>query len=148
MQIKKSISFKDELYYKIFSLINANIVTLDLSENEIEVFRLTHPNTPIWNLSENEIKVLSSFYNKDFELLNKVKEYDLRMKILFDKKNKDEISNQHNLSYNTFNNILTSLRKKNFIKDNTIDEKYLQDLNKKEIRFSILFLDENRETTE
>jgi hypothetical protein len=125
MQIKKSILFKDELHYKIFNLINANIST--------------------WNLSENEIKVLSSFYNKDFELLTKIKDYDLRMKILFDKKNKDEISNQYNLSYNTFNNVLTSLRKKNFIKDNTIDEKYLQDLNKKEIVFSILFLDENRE---
>ena len=125
MQIKKSISFKDNLHYKIFSLLNTNISS--------------------WGLSENEVKVLASLYTEGFYLKEKVKDYVLRMKLLFDKKSKDKILKTLDLSYNTFNNILTSLRNKPvpFIVDNTIDEKYMLNLTAKEMEFTIKFINDD-----
>lgn len=128
MQIKKSIPFKDNLHYKIFSLLNTNISS--------------------WGLSENEVKVLAALYNEDYNLVEKVKDYTLRMKLLFSKETKDKILITLDLSYNTFNNILTSLRNKTipFIVDNTIDEKYLQKINNKEVTFTIIFINDEYTT--
>ena len=89
-----------------------------------------------WNLSGNDLKIFAAFYNKDFELLHTIPEYESRMLILFSKEIKDALMTELNVSYNTFNNSLSKLRKKGLIKGNFLIEKLLFDLNSTE--FSII----------
>ncbi len=82
-----------------------------------------------WSLSRSDLKVLAEFYNVDFQLLKTVPKYKERMTILFSKDSKESIYKRLGMSYNTFNNVLSKLRKKGIISNNELVEKYLFNLN-------------------
>ena len=123
MKILKKLDIRRDLHYKIFTLLN------EMSG---------------WGIAPSDIKILAELYNLDFEMANskQVNTYDARMAILFSTETKQAIMDKLKLSYNTFNNSLTKLRKKGFIKDNTIDERRLYNLNKNSFEFTIEFLTE------
>lgn len=123
MKILKKLDIKEDLHYQIFTLLN------EMSG---------------WGITPSDIKILSELYNLDFEMASSgsVKSYEDRMAILFSTENKKAIMNKFNLSYNTFNNSLSKLRKKGFIDKNTIDERRLYNLNNGKFVFQIEFLNE------
>jgi len=85
-----------------------------------------------WGLSKNDLRVLATFYNKDFELLTSIPDYNSRMVVLFSKEVKDSLIKEMNISYNTFNNSLSKLRRKGLIEGNFLPEQLLFNLNKPE----------------
>jgi predicted transcriptional regulator len=122
MKILKKLDIKEELHYQIFTLLN------EMSE---------------WGLTPSDIKILAELYNLDFNLANSgIQPQQSRMTILFSSDTKKSIMDKFNISYNTFNNSLTKLRKKGFITKNTIDEKRLYNLNRGRFNFTIEFLNE------
>ena len=90
-----------------------------------------------WGLSKNDLRVFAAFYNKDFELLHTIPNYTDRMVVLFSKDIKNDLINEINISYNTFNNSLSKLRKKGLIRGNFLIEKLLIDLNSKDFNIII-----------
>lgn len=100
MKIKLNTSI-DKFYYDVFNIMNNNFL----------------------KLKQQELSVISSLYQKNLELLSKIKDEQLRMKILFSKEVKDELCEKLNVSYNSFMNNLSSLRKKDFIRDNKLNSK-------------------------
>lgn len=91
---------------------------------------------PLNSLREKEIKVLA-------ELLRLNDKYsglaaDLRWKIIFEYSTKVDIKDKLKLSDANFNNILSSLRKKKIIINNTIPEAYLITVDK-EFNLNITF---------
>lgn len=90
-----------------------------------------------WGLSRNDLKVFAAFYNKDFELLPTIPQYDARMLVLFSKETKDSLIDSISVSYNTFNNSLSKLRKKGLIKGNFLIEKLLFDISSDEFKLTI-----------
>jgi len=126
MKIKHQLNIKKDLHFFIFSQLN----------------ELRH-----WDLTTSDVKILSAFYNLDFEMKSTgaIQKYEDRMSILFSMDTKNQIMKELNMSYNTFNNSLTKLRKKDKIsRNNTIDERWLFDLNRDNFMFTIEF--ENNET--
>jgi len=97
-----------------------------------------------WNLSGNDLKVLSAFYNKDFELLQSITDYTARMLVLFSKATKDTLIHDTALSYNTFNNSLSKLRKKGIINRSMLHEQLLFNLDSDEFNITIKIKDESR----
>ncbi|MCP4255532.1 MAG: hypothetical protein GY775_19425 [Candidatus Scalindua sp.] len=128
MKVEKKIDFKKDLFFEVFSLYN------DFAH---------------WNIASSDVKILSELYTLDFELKNSgaIKGYNDRMNILFSKDNKTKLIDKLGISYNTFNNSLTKLRKKGLITDNTIDEGRLFDLNKGYFTFTISFKDAKKTTS-
>jgi len=123
MKLKHKIDIKKDLHYFIFTQLN-------------ELRR--------WGITSSDVKILSELYNKDYEIatLNKIENFKDRMTILFSKETKDKIISDLNMSYNTFNNSLTKLRKKGLLeKDNSLNERLLFDLGKNTFSFIIEFQD-------
>jgi hypothetical protein len=119
MKVKSNINFKKDLHFNIFTYLN----------------EFLH-----WDITISDLKIYSELYNIDFEMLSSgaVKNYEDRMSILFSVDTKKKIMEDLKMSYNTFNNSLSKLRKKGLItKDNTIDEKRLFNLNNLVFNFTI-----------
>jgi len=126
MKIKHNINIKRDLHLFIFTQLN----------------ELRH-----WGITLSDVKILAELYNKDYDIVtqNKIENYKDRMTILFSKETKDKIISDLNMSYNTFNNSLTKLRKKGLLeKDNSLNEKLLFDLGKNTFSFIIEFQDEEK----
>jgi hypothetical protein len=124
MKIEHKLNIKKNLHLFIFSQLN----------------ELRH-----WELTTSDVRILSHLYNLDYEMISSgtVKKYEDRMQILFSIDTKNKMMEDLNMSYNTFNNSLTKLRKKDWIsKDNTIDEKYLFNLGSDEFQFTIRIINE------
>ena len=124
MKVKYLTNISSNLHFNIFRLLN------DLRN---------------WGLTQSDIRVLAEFYNEDSAMLlsGEIKNYDARMSILFSSEFKKRIMNNLGMSYNTFNNSLSKLRKKGFItEDNSIDERYLLNLKKEQYDFTIVFTNE------
>jgi predicted transcriptional regulator len=122
MKIIKQLNIKEDLHYQIFTLLN-------------DMYG--------WGISPSDIRILAELYNRDFEMASsgEVTSYESRMEILFSSKVKKEIMEKLNISYNTFNNSLSKLRRKDFISKNTINERRLYNLSKGSFSFTIEFLD-------
>lgn len=86
-----------------------------------------------WNLSRNDIKVFTAFHNKDVELKKTIDNHSDRMVIIFSKQIKDIIIKETALSYNTFNNSLSKLRKKQLINKNSLYSQLSFNVDKNEI---------------
>lgn len=99
-----------------------------------------------WGLSKNDLRVFAAFYNKDFELLHTIPNYNDRMVVLFSKDIKNDLIDEIKISYNTFNNSLSKLRKKGLIKGNFLIEKLLFDLNSKDFNIIIKLKHDSRVT--
>ena len=99
-----------------------------------------------WELSRNDLKVLAAFYNKGFELIKTIPNYDDRMVILFSKDTKDSLIIDMSISYNTFNNSLSKLRKKGLIRGNFLLEQLLFDLDREEFKITIKLVHESEST--
>ena len=95
-----------------------------------------------WGLSQSDLRVLAEFYNVDYELVKSIPTYKERMVILFSKDVKEVVYKRLKMSYNTFNNVLSKLRKKGIISENAINETYLFNLEKKEFNITLRILDE------
>ena len=128
MKVKYYTSIEDNLHFLVFETFN-------------KVYK--------WGLSQSDLRVLSEFYNTDFQLLKSVPKYEERMTVLFSKKIKEYIYEKLEMSYNTFNNILSRLRKKGIIEDNSIVERYLFDLNRHQFSITLDIINEtgSKETT-
>ncbi len=116
MILKYSVDIKKNLHYIIFKNLN------EISS---------------WGLSKNDLKVFAAFYNKDFELLKSISVYRDRMVVLFSKDVKDILIKDINISYNTFNNSLSKLRRKGLIEGTDLHEQWLFDLDKLEFNLII-----------
>jgi hypothetical protein len=128
MKLTHKINIKRDLHYFIFSNLN----------------ELRH-----WGITSNDVRILAELYNQDFDLANnqKILNYEDRMTILFSQNIKNKIMEKLNISYNTFNNSLSKLRKKSFVsQNNTIDEKLLFNLNKPEFTFTINCISDGQDT--
>lgn len=124
MKIPSKINIKKDLHFYIFKQLN-------------ELLN--------WGATPSDIKILAELYNTDFEMINtgNVKTYEDRMAILFSSETKKKIMKYLNMSYNTFNNSLSKLRKKDLVNENnTIDEKRLFNLNLQFFRFTVEFSNE------
>lgn len=123
MKVSKTINIKENLHFYIFTQLN----------------ELLH-----WEATPSDIKILSELYNMDYDMLasGNVKIYEDRMAILFSGENKQKIMDKLQMSYNTFNNSLTKLRKRGLIKENTINEKRLFNLGRDSFTFTIEFTHE------
>ena len=95
-----------------------------------------------WGLSRNDLKVMASFYNKGFELLTSIPSYNERMLVLFSKETKNGLIKDSAISYNTFNNSLSKLRKKGLIKGNFLHENLLFNLNRDTFDLTIRLVNE------
>lgn len=119
MKIEHKVNIKKDLHFFIFSYLND----------------LRH-----WGITPSDIKILSELYNYDYDMAStgSVKKYEDRMAILFSTETKNKIMQDLNMSYNTFNNSLSKLRKKGLInQDNSIDERRLFNLDKESFTFTI-----------
>ncbi len=126
IRVPKKINVKTDLHFYIFTQLN------DLLS---------------WGITPSDIKILSELYNVNFEMVasGNVKAYKDRMSILFSTETKKEIMSNLSMSYNTFNNSLSKLRRKGLInEDNTLIEKRMFDLNKESFIFTIELMDEEK----
>lgn len=123
MKVIKKINIKEDLYYHVFKWLNKDIFH--------------------WGLTDGDVKILNELYIANFEMIDTVKESKDRMSILFSSPTKNKLIEKLNISYNTFNNSLTKLRKKGIIEGNSIDESkpLMLDLNTKEFNFTITLKD-------
>jgi len=124
MKVPSKINIKRDLHFYIFNQLN----------------ELLH-----WDITPSDVKILAELYNMDYDMFSSgnVKVYEDRMSILFSPENKKKIMDMLNMSYNTFNNSLSKLRKKGLVnKDNTINEKRLFNLDRDTFSFTIEFTNE------
>lgn len=98
MTLKVKVS-KEKIYKKLFSYLAI--------ENN-------------WNLTSTDLDIANELFLMNYSLLNTMKDFDLRMDKLFSKETKDNLYTKLNLSYNTFNNSLTKLRKIGLIQYNKL----------------------------
>ena len=96
MKVKHKLNIKKDLHFFIFSQLND----------------LRH-----WELTPGDVKILAYLFNIDYDMKvsGEVKKYEDRMNLLFSQENKHKIMQDLGVSYNTFNNCLTRLRKKGWI---------------------------------
>ena len=126
MKVQSKISIQRELHFYIFNQLN----------------QLLH-----WGVTPSDIKILAELYNMDYDMISSgnIKVYEDRMAILFSAENKKKIMELLNMSYNTFNNSLSKLKKKDLVnKDNTINERRLFNLDRDTFSFTIEFTDEEK----
>jgi len=124
MKVQSKINIQRELHFYIFNQLN----------------QLLH-----WGVTPSDIKILAELYNMDYDMISSgnVKVYEDRMAILFSSENKKKIMELLNMSYNTFNNSLSKLKKKDLVnKDNTINERRLFNLGRDTFSFTIEFTNE------
>lgn len=124
MKIPKKINVESDLHFYIFTQLN------DLLN---------------WGIAPRDIKILSELYNINFEMVasGNVKSYVDRMNILFSIDTKKKIMDKFSMSYNTFSNGLSKLRKKGLInEDNTISERRMFDLHRNSFTFTIELMNE------
>lgn len=124
MKVLHPINILEDLHFELFSFLN---------------------NLRNWGLTQSDLKVLSELYNiySEMHISQDIKNYEDRMAILFSSETKKKIMGKLSMSYNTFNNSLSKLRKKGFVnEDNTIEVKRLLDLTKNTFEFTIKFMDE------
>jgi len=124
MIVKTKCDIQKDLHYQVFSYLN-----------ELRS----------WGILPGDLKILSELYNYLFVLSNNnhIKDFKDKMNLLFSSEYKKEIMEKLGMSYNTFNNGLSRLRKKGFIgKNNILNEKLLLNLNKQEFSFTIQYLSE------
>jgi hypothetical protein len=120
MKVKSNINFKTDLHFKIFSYFNEYLN---------------------WDIVIGDLRILAKIYDTDFEMLSSIVKYEDRMSVLFSSDTKKKMMEGLQMSYNTFNNGLSRLRKKGLItKDNTIDEKRLFNLNNPVFNFTIEYI--------
>jgi len=90
-------------------------------------------------LRKQEKKVLSLFLYHYFKLKQEITNDTILWKVLFDYDKKEEIKKELNMPDQSFRNILTSLRKKNVIKDEMISNIYIPTLENKSKNFKVIF---------
>ena len=94
-----------------------------------------------YNLTASDIAVAAEILDRNFNLISKVQDESIRNEILFSAKEKKALHTNLNISYNTFNNALTKLRKANIIKDNKLNTALAKiDINSK-LNLNIVFND-------
>ena len=124
MKVTHKLPFKSELHFYIFTQLN-------------DLFH--------WGVTPSDLKILAELYNADYEMLatGSVKLYNDRMAILFSSEFKKKLMDKLNISYNSFHNSLTKLKKKSLLnKDNSLNEKLLLNLSKNTFTFIIECTDE------
>lgn len=94
---------------------------------------------PLFKLRKQELEILAELLSLywEFGYLNK----ELRDKTVFDYDNKIKIVNKLNISKQSFDNNITSLRKKNIVKGRSIPDKILSMINPNEKMIVIKFTD-------
>ena len=118
MEVRKRINISKDLYYHILRWLNYDIFS--------------------WGLSEGDVKIFSEIYKKNNAIRLNVSGEKERMTILFSKEILRDIQEDLNISYNTFHNSLSKLRRKGLIVNNSIDDRiFPKKLNPDEFIFTI-----------
>lgn len=98
MKMPTAISRKSELYYKIFSLMSI-------------------AKGGSFSFTDNEKRLISLLYEKRDDLHSKGVDINTINMILFSKETRKEIIAEMDIPYNSYNNIISSIKHKNFIVD-------------------------------
>jgi len=114
-------------------IANINVTLKDLFSRWLDITTTFH------KLSKREKQVLALFlyyhYNFKLELTNN----KIIWKMLFDYDTKMLIKQELNIKDTVFQNTLSSLRKKNVIKDNKIINAYIPEVDSKATSFKVIF---------
>lgn len=124
MKVVNKLPFESDLHLYIFTQLN-------------DLFH--------WGVTPSDLKLLAELYNADYEMLatGNVKLYTDRMAIIFSSEFKQKLMEKLGVSYNSFYNSLTRLKKKSLLnKDNTLNEKMLFNLSKDSFTFTIECINE------
>lgn len=105
MKMSTTITRKSELYYKVLTLIN-------ISKGDI------------FSFTDNEKKVLSLMFEKRDELYREGLSLESIDKVLFAADVKKQFMDELNISYNSFHNIISSLRSKRMIVKDSLNPFY------------------------
>ena len=114
-------------------IANVNISLKQLFITWLEVTSSFH------KLRNQEKKVLSLLLYHYYKLQDDITNETIIWKVLFDYDKKLEIRKELNIKNPSFNNILSSLRKKNVIIDDKISNIYIPNIEKGSDNFKIIF---------
>lgn len=71
-----------------------------------------------WDMDRKDLRVLAYLHARDNELTDTIKDSATRSILIFTKESKEKIYTKMGISYNSFNNGLSNLRKFNLIQNN------------------------------
>ena len=94
---------------------------------------------PLHKLPKADQKVVAELLKLRYEYSFKISDEDLLNEFIFSTKNRSVIMESLKLSPDRFNNILSSLRKLNVIKDNKINSAFIPKINKDTNKYNIIF---------
>lgn len=114
-------------------IANINITIKDLFKKWLEITKLFH------KLTNQEIEVLALLLYYHYKYKKDITNEKILWKILFDYDTKLEIKEELNIKDQGIQNVLTSLRKKNIIRDNKIVSTFIPELDQDGKNFKIIF---------
>jgi len=94
---------------------------------------------PFHNLPEQPMRILALVLYYYFEYKEKITDDEIIWKMIFEYDTKVKILNELNIKNHTLENKFTDLRKRGVIKNNTVDKKFIPDLNINSKEFQINF---------
>lgn len=112
---------------------NINVKIKDLFKRWLDITYIFH------KLTEQERNVLALLLHSHYELKQDIKNEKVLWKMVFDYDTKMKIKEELDMKDAVMQNTLTSLRKKNVIKNNTIINTYIPDIEKGSNNFKIIY---------
>lgn len=117
---------------------NTKIANLNVTEKTLFI-KWIELTKPLHKLAEQPSKVLALLLYYRFLYSRDINDDKLLWKIVFDYDTKSKIKEELNIKDGTFQNILTTLRKRNIITDNTIVSTYIPSIENNSKEFKIIF---------
>lgn len=112
---------------------NLNITLKNLFKKWLEITK------PFHNLTSQQQKVLALLLYHHYRLKKDITNNKILWKMVFDYDTKSLIKEELGMKDSGFQNVLTSLRNKNIIKDNAIVTTYIPDLEYGSNSFKVIF---------
>ena len=117
-----------------------NINVQSLKTDEAKFFRLwLMMLQPFLNLRNQEVSVLAKLLYYRHTISKEVKNKKIVDQLLFDTTTRKEIIKELNIKEYSFNNILSSLRKKKLIVNNSINNKIVPKVSKNFKKFQLIY---------
>lgn len=117
---------------------NTNIASFKSSIKDIFRYWLVFT-SPMHNLTESEVKFMSAILYKRFKLSQEIQNEKYLNKALFDPDSKKELADAIGIPITRLNNILSQLRKKKVIISNTINQRYIPNIEHEARSFRMVF---------
>lgn len=117
---------------------NTNIASFKSSIKDIFRYWLVFT-LPMHNLTDSEIKFMSVVLYKRFRLAKEIQNEKYLNKALFDADTKLELAKEANITIERVNNLLSQLRKKKVIIINSVNPKYIPNIEQDVKNFRMIF---------